>query len=505
MSRQSEISPTNLERAIADFTRTLGQEAVLTSPEDVRAHRDPYAFKGSDAHDAAAVVMPASADEVQAMVKIAGRHGVPLWTFGHGRNYAYGGPAPVLKGSVLVNLRRMSRVLEVNHDLAYAVIEPGVRWFDLHDALGATGRRLWHSTPDLGWGSVIGNTLEYGRGYTPHGDHAANVFGLEVVLPDGELLRTGMGAMASSKAWHVYPHGYGPSVDRLFMQSNLGIVTKMGVGLLPRPEAYACGWMKFNGDDRLTAVIDTLRGLMLEGTLVNYPLMRCGYAEAGEPIMDRSSDEWRLRFGLYGRREIVEANLRIVERAFSPTGVELQTRIFAGDDDLRTEDHDVKVQGGVPGLALLDIFKIPFGEDTGHLDLSPVVPMIGSEVRGFVRLQRSLCEAHGYPYLGVFLVAPRSAIHIGTTFYDTRDEAMTRAAHDAYARMVVELARAGYPIYRANIEHMDLVAGQFDFGDHAMRRFQETLKDAVDPRGVLSPGKQGVWPRSLRRGRDTWE
>ncbi|MDQ1042373.1 hypothetical protein [Streptomyces sp. V4I2] len=45
---------------------------------------------------------------------------------------------------------------------------------------------------------------------------------------------------------------------------------------------------------------------------------------------------------------------------------------------------------------------------------------------------------------------------------------------------------------------MDLVADQYDFNDHAMRRFTEKLKDAIDPVGILAPGKQGIWPAAHR-------
>jgi 4-cresol dehydrogenase (hydroxylating) len=60
------------------------------------------------------------------------------------------------------------------------------------------------------------------------------------------------------------------------------------------------------------------------------------------------------------------------------------------------------------------------------------------------------------------------------------------------------MAAAGYGLYRTNLRYMDLVAEQYDFNDHAMRRFNEKLKDALDPHGILSPGKQGIWPRSMR-------
>ena len=137
------------------------------------------------------------------VVRIANVRGVPLWVTSQGRNNGYGGSSPRVRGSVVVNLRRMNRVLEIDGEAAYAVVEPGVSFFDLYDALRASGHKLWISVPDLGWGSVIGNALEYGVGYTPYGEHAANLCGLEVVLPDGELVRTGMGALGNGRAWHV--------------------------------------------------------------------------------------------------------------------------------------------------------------------------------------------------------------------------------------------------------------------------------------------------------------
>src|SRR5215208_4078045 len=121
------------------------------------------------AYGALAVVMPTTVEEIQAILAIANAQQVPLWTHGQGRNNGYGGPAPRVAGSIIVSLRNMNRVLEINEKLGYAVVEPGVRWFDLYEAIKAGGHRLMVSIADLGWGSVIGNSLDNGATYMPYG------------------------------------------------------------------------------------------------------------------------------------------------------------------------------------------------------------------------------------------------------------------------------------------------------------------------------------------------
>jgi 4-cresol dehydrogenase (hydroxylating) len=435
-------------------------------------------------------------------VRIANEYGVPLWTIGQGRNNTYGGAAPRVRGSVIVNLREMNRVLEVDEDLCYAVVEPGVRWFDLHDALEAAGGSCWPSIPDLGWGSVVGNTLEYGRGYTPYGDHPSNVCGMEVVLPDGEVLRTGMGGQEGNAAFRVYQHAFGPSLDRLFMQSNYGIVCNMGVWLMPRPEVYAPGGATWQGDEALEQIVETIRPLMLEGIIRNYPIMGRGIGVGmdAKPFIDTTDETWRMRFALYGRKAIVDAHWAIVQEALSAIpGVEVFCRQMPGTErHAQVRGHDECVQAGIPEMDLMDLFKTPYGEDTGHLDFSPVGPLTGKDVVETYRLVRSLYDRHGWPYLGGLLLSPRNVIHITTTFFDPHDEQQTREVYAAYDEMVLELAKVNKVPYRTNIHHMDLVADQLNFNDHIQRRTNEKIKDALDPNGILSPGKQGIWPAGRR-------
>ena len=476
----------------------LGADAVATSEEELREYRDPYDYKGSDEYTASAVVTPRSVEDVQAVLRIANELGVPLWTFGQGRNNAYGGAAPRVKGSILVSLRQLNRVLEVNEELAYAVVEPGVRFFDLHDHLVAGGYSLWPSIPDLGWGSVVGNTLEYGRGYTPYGEHPLTACGLEVVLASGDVVRTGMGGMANSKTWNTYPWSFGPSHQWLFFQSNFGIVTKMGVWLMREPELYLSGWATFKEDASIGPLVDAVRELMLEGTIRNLPLLGYGLEMDAEE-MAFGAEKWGLRFALYGREAIAEAQYELVRAALEAIpGVEVGCRRFRGDDRRRATNHNDKVQGGVPGMELMDVFKLAYGEDTGHLDLSLVGPLSGHDLVDSIARLRALYARTEFPYLVGIVLLGRSLLHISTLFFDTKDERQTRAAYETYGSLARELAEHGYPVYRTNLRCMDAVADTFDFNDHAQRRLNELLKDALDPNGILSPGKQGIWPRAMR-------
>jgi 4-cresol dehydrogenase (hydroxylating) len=84
--------------------------------------------------------------------------------------------------------------------------------------------------------------------------------------------------------------------------------------------------------------------------------------------------------------------------------------------------------------------------------------------------------------------------------FDTTNEQQARGAYDTSKLLVKEAAKHGYGEYRAHLDFMDLAAEQYSFGDHAYRRFTETIKDAVDPNGILAPGKQAIWPASMRGG-----
>src|SRR5690606_30136025 len=118
----------------------------------------------------------------------------------------YGGSAPRLAGTVVLDLSRMNRILDIDVKHGHVLLEPGVTFFDLFAVLQENDIPLWLSVPSNSLGSVVGNALDRGNGYTPYGDHASKVCGMELVMPDATLLRTGMGALPDSVTWQLYKY-----------------------------------------------------------------------------------------------------------------------------------------------------------------------------------------------------------------------------------------------------------------------------------------------------------
>ncbi len=520
-----QVSETALARAVERFAGVLGSERVLTDPEDLREYRDPFEPPTWEDYTASAVVMPETVEEIQEIVRIANESKVPLWTHGQGRNNGYGGPAPRVKGSIVVSLRNMNKVLEIDEECAYAVVEPGVRWFDLYEAIKAGGHRLMLSIADVGWGSVVGNSLDNGVTYMPNGADFMAPCGLEVVLASGEVLRTGMGAMPGNRAWHVYKRGLGPTLDPLFMQSNYGIVTKMGVWLMPYPECYMPLWLRVWNEDDLGPVMDTLRTLRLDRTIEGVPSIyntlvlasvmtrRSKWYQGEDPIPDATIDEiarelevgrWSMRLGLWGDEAVVDYRFRKIKEAFERIpGADVRGQKCAPEDIPDLEHPGDRVQGGVPSLDWNYMTGWYGGEEGGHIGFSPVARLTGSEGLKVHRLLRGLVEKQAkLDYIaGLLAIGARSFVNVTMVIFDTKDEAQTRRAYDTCKLLVRESAKQGYGEYRAHLDFMDLAAEQYSFGDHAYRRFCETIKDAVDPNGILAPGRHGIWPESMRNGR----
>jgi hypothetical protein len=119
--------------AMKQFEEAVGKQWVFTSDEDVALYKDAYSpFWGEEEERvASAAVAPDSVEQVQKVARVANALKIPIYPISTGRNLGYGGSAPNLSGSVVLDLKRMNRVLEVSERNAWALVEPGVSYFDL--------------------------------------------------------------------------------------------------------------------------------------------------------------------------------------------------------------------------------------------------------------------------------------------------------------------------------------------------------------------------------------
>jgi 4-cresol dehydrogenase (hydroxylating) flavoprotein subunit len=327
--------------------------------------------------------------------------------------------------------------------------------------------------------------------------------------------------MEGNRAWHCYKRGLGPTPDQMFMQSNFGIVTKMGYWLMPEPEIYMPLWLRAPNDDDLGPLVDTLRRLMLDGTIRMVPQIGNVVGAASvlskrtdwwdgdgaipEETLQRMADElgcgrWTMRFALYGDEAVVDHRFAKIKDAFEtaiPGGAVWGTK--HGPEAWPTLDAHEQVQAGIPNLGINAMTAWYGGEEGGHVGFSPVAPLTGRDALAVRDLMRPMMEEAGLDYFaGICPINGRSFAHVTLILFDLKDRAQSEQAYALSRRLVTEAGRRGYGEYRAHIDFMDLASDQYGFNDHAYRRFNERIKDALDPNGILSPGKSGIWPAHMR-------
>jgi len=299
---------------------------------------------------------------------------------------------------------------------------------------------------------------------------------------------------------------------------------------MPEPECYIDGNVNVFRHDDIIPLVDHMSylmntGLQNAGTNLQSPLR---FAVAQNPELraalasDDPADIARLNafsterqipfysniFKFYGPEEVVRAQWEYTKRRLSAIpGARFREGAFYRFP--LTEEQKTGIRDeqdlGIPRLSTFSIgARSNFGPPTrGHLGFSPVIPMTGEAVIESQRvLQRVLQEFEGDVALLVFPQSyhPRTLV-ILCMFYVMPDVQANQAVRRTFKRLVEVAAEHGWGEYRTHTAFMDDCAQAYSFNDHALLRLHETLKDAVDPNGVLSGGRYGIWPKHLRETR----
>jgi hypothetical protein len=540
------VSDADFNAALGEFRSAVGANWVFNSDEDVALYRDSYSIQWGEPEErvASAAVAPAKVEEVQQIVRTANRYRIPLYPISTGRNLTYGGSAPTMRGSVVVDLKRMNRIIEVNEANAFALVEPGVSYFDLYHHIQERKLKVWIDCPDPGWGSVVGNAIDRGGGYTAanYRNHFDSHCGMEVVLPSGELLRTGMGAIPKADTWQQYKSGCGPWIDGIFSQSNYGVVTKMGFWLMPQPEAYMRCTVSLPRYRDLGPMVETLNYLEnsritagfpdIASPLIGYPPIAQIqlWNESGPPHMTDEHRKlltavdlgysreleayglksqipyWQLWLSFHGPMEVIEAQWQATQRHFAKiegAKFSIVDRVSVPLDPAKIEQFH-EPEFGIPSLRAFSIgARTPWNPtpSKGHMWFSPIIPRSGAAIIEANRVFSQAARDLGMPLFRSFTLPAcfweRSFIFILATPV-TEDPETNKRYREGFKKLIEIGGQHGWGEYRTAPVFQKSVMDVYSFNNHALQRFHETLKDAIDPNGVLSPGRYDIWPRHLR-------
>ncbi len=523
---------------IQKFKDIVGDAFVFTDESTMKRYARVTLPKSTTP---AAVLKPSNSSEVTDIIKTAKEYHVGIYPVSRGCNWGYGSACAVGDGQVILDLSRMNRIIHVDETLAYAVIEPGVTQIQLVSYLKENNLSLWldcsGSGPDA---SVLGNTLERGFGHTPYGDHFLHTCGMEVILGDGRTLKTGYGHYDNAQATHVFKYGIGPYMDGLFTQSNFGVVTRVGIWLMPAPECLNMFYCSVPRDRDLAAVVDVLRPLKLSGqvrSLIHigndlrvfssfnqYPWEKAGNKT---PLSDDLRQllckkgkfgAWNVSGAIYGTRAQVRMTRKELKKVLKPLG---QIR-FIGDrtlglvnrlagvfdrfslfPDLKTRFQTLnKVYGllkGEPTDAFLfgTLWRVkrsvnpesvanPLDFNAGMMWIAPIMPMTGEAAQRLIQLVNPVFEQYGFePLVTVSLITERAMVSVITISYDRDDQNECKRAQECYDAFFSLIMSQGYAPYRTNIHTMKKLAE----GSQTFWEITKEIKSVLDPEGIIAPGR----------------
>lgn len=512
----------------------LGEDRVIADEAALAAYRH-----SASAHERKVplALRPADTEHVRAIVKAANDFHVPIYPVSQGRNWGLGSRLPVRDGGVVVDLADMDRIHEVNETFGYAVVEPGVTQGMLSHRLSADDSRFFLDVTGSGARtSIIGNTLERGVAYNT--TRAETLIALEVVMPDGSTLRTGFGHDGRSKVAHLFPHGIGPGLRELFLQSNLGIVTRATVGLVPRPESLATFMLSVRDDDALPRVFDAMRRLHQEGALKSVvhvgnrrrseititPLVHHQLAGLGLPVTREEAEAivngqlsgpWSAIGAIMGDSGQVAAARKRVKKLLGPHGrlrfltpaMRETAKMVAGTLKLRRLQAFILgveplmgLTEGVPTDAALHSTWWPAGGEApeeldpdtsagGIVFAAPIVPLEGAAVQDMLDLTEKVAKGFDMrPAITLNLMSDKALEGVVSLDFKRADADSVTRAHACIRALNEAYLENGYTPYRIDIGNMDLLVDP----ENPFWRTASALKQTLDPNNILAPGRYGL-------------
>lgn len=471
-----------------------------------------------------------------------------LYTVSSGKNWGYSSQEPSFNNAILLKLSRIKSIEEYDNKQGTITLTAGVTQQELYDFLQKEGGDFWmDATGSSPHCSIIGNTLERGFGHTKAGDHFDQVCNFEIILADGTIINTGFKQFTkngvSPVAENCYKWGIGPYVDGLFTQSNFGIVTKMTIWLMPKPEHFEAFFISIKDNEKLPALIDALQPLKLNDIIRSsahigndhkaiqalsfYPWKQ---TNGQTPLPDSLKDQlkkqyminaWSVSGAFYGSKAEVKVWKKMLSKAVKGIADdvkfidEVKLKIAMKLKSVLTFFTGINFNANIPLLE--KVFKLkqgiptnyfipstywrkkippvvsdaidPTKDNVGLLWLAPIAPIDGNHVKRMSEIINDIQLKFGYePGLSITLLTERTLDCVVSLVYDRDIEGEDVKALACHDELFEALTNEGYFPYRLSSHAHDA----YEQIDSSLIPQMKKIKTVLDASNILSPNKYGI-------------
>jgi FAD/FMN-containing dehydrogenase len=515
-----------------DLAAVVGRPHVLTAEEDRLFFS--HDISGPAPEPAACVVAPGTVEELARAVAASTAAGFAVVPRGGGASYT-GGYRPARARSVLVDTRRLDRIVEVSAADMYVTVECGCTWKSLFLALRAKGLRTPFWGPLSGATATVGGSLSQNAilwGSARYGVSAESVLGLEVVTADGSVLPTGSAAGRNARPFFRY---YGPDLTGLFLGDTgaLGIKARAALKLIPLPSSVETASFGFDTREAMVAAMARIarEGLATEcfgmdPVLQHQRMKRASLAKDLGALKGVATSQGSLVSGVIEAAKVVAAGRSFLDGVAYSMHVGTEGRdeaaVRATIDEIRracAAEGGREVENTVPKVLRGDPF-VPMTTAIGPegerwLPVHGVVPLSDaapawSAVSALLAERRPAFDRHGIVVGVLTAVVGSSAFVLEPVFYwpgprtlyyrrvlDPADLARFREFPESPEAMAV-VGEARRALARLFLERgaAHLQIGKTYLYREGRRpeawRLLEAVKNAVDPQRLMNPGSLGL-------------
>ena len=459
MMTYNKITP-----AVLEDIKNIVQGEVFTQHEDLIC----FSYDAlNQKYLPEAVAFATTAGQVSELLRLANRHLFPVIPRGSGSGFT-GGSVPV-NGGLVLSLTRMNNIIEIDTDNLFAEVEPGVITAALQNAVEKHGLFYPPDPASLKFSTLGGNVAECAGGprCVKYGVTKDYVLGLEVVLPSGDIVKTGAKTMKSVA-------GYDLTSLLVGSEGTLGVITRIYLKLLPLPEARRTMQAIFPSMDAAAKTVSAIiRAKIIPSTLefIDQAAIRCveDYLKAGLPV----HAEAILIIEVDGDSEVVDKYADKIEQICMQGGAE-KVKIA---QTAQEADELWKVRRSI-SASLLKLNPHKINEDI-------TVPR--SRVPDIIRTIREIAQRYNLINVN-FGHAGDGNIH--TNFMINRDD------HDELERA----EQAVSEIFRATVAYGGTISGEhgigiakapylhLEVGEKGIEILKR-IKQAFDPNNILNPNK----------------